>query len=145
MPKEWAYAAPTLVNVFMASSPTGTCAAPASSIEHMASEPAAANTAADFSRMNEEQLNAAAAEPLQRWPAVEAAQLKADTAKADLAAAGLLLEEEQEAQQAAKKRAKRRKRRAEPGVTGVRTRGMRECRGQPVWGELDGKPLAPTQ
>ena len=57
--------------------------------------------------MNEEQLNAAAGEPLQ---AVEAAQLKADTAKADLAAAALLLEEEQEAQQAANKRAKRRKR-----------------------------------
>ena len=69
------------------------------------------------------------AELLQRWLAVEGAQLKADTAKADLAAAGLLLEEEQEAQQAAKKRAKRRKRRAEPGVTHVRTRGMRECRG----------------
>ena len=33
-----------------------------------------------ISRMSEEQLNAAAAELLQRWPAVEAAQLKADTA-----------------------------------------------------------------
>ena len=60
--------------------------------------------------MSEEQLNSAAAELLQRWPAVEAAQLKADTAKADLAAEVLLLEEEQEAQQAATKRAKRKKR-----------------------------------
>ena len=25
-------------------------------------------------------------------------------------------------------------------ITGVRTGGMRECRGQPVWGELDGTP-----
>ena len=48
------------------------------------------------------------------WSAVEAAKLKADTAKADLAAEALMLEEEQEAQQAAKKRA-------------VRTGGMREC------------------
>ena len=45
----------------------------------------------------------AAAALLQRWSEVEAAQLKAERAKDDLAAEALLLEEEQEAQRAAKK------------------------------------------
>ena len=50
--------------------------------------------------MNEELLTVAAAALLQRSPEVEAAQLKADTARADLAAEALQLEEEQEAQRA---------------------------------------------
>ena len=110
----------------MASSPTGTCAAPASSIEFVASELAVTYTAADFSRMNEEQHHAAAAELLQRWPAVEAAQLKADTAKADLAAEAFLLEEEQEAQQAAKKRGQAQE--ALSGVGGYRCSYRRHAR-----------------
>ena len=82
----------------MASSPTGTGAAPAASIEHVAPELAVTYTAADFSWMSEEQLNAAAAERLQRWP------------RPTWLPEALLLEEEQEAQQAAKNRAKRKKR-----------------------------------
>ena len=80
--------------------------------EYVASEPAVTYTAADFFRMKEEQLNAAAAELLQHWPAVEAAQLKADLAAEALS------------------RSKRRSRRPRSGPS---ARSAEQSRGFPVF------------
>ena len=120
-----AFAAPTSVNKYTASSPTGTCAAPAPVIDNVASSLATANAApspvsdyvaptpaafyaADLSLVNEKKRLLAAA--LAEADAPQREVLKADATLANLNAEALLLDEEQEAQQTAKKKAKRKKR-----------------------------------
>ena len=148
--------APASVIEYVAPSITGTCATPA-----LASSPAAAYAgptkvsqnvaptpaathAADFPRMNKDQLTVAAAAAAASMTAAlaeaEAAQrkmLEVGTSLSDLAAEALPIEEEQETQQAPRRGEEQAREALKDGsswirVTGVRTGGIRERRGHPM-------------
>ena len=84
---------------YASTSPAGTCTAPATATDSVASEPAYAALATEKKRLV--------------WAALEGGHLdihEANEILADINAEALLLEEEQEARQTARKKAKRNKR-----------------------------------